>query len=330
MKKYIATIFCLVLVFALSSCNERSAKVPNRQLKVGLLLTGTVNDGGWCQIAYAGLMQAKDELGIIPDYTEYLMPEDMEAAFEKYASEGYDVVIGHGFQFGENVFEVAKRYPDVKFVCVEGNVSAENVASYTIKAEEATYLIGALAASVTKTNKIGMVAGVEGSAIIKMVEAFKLGARSINPSIEIFEQYTGSFEDVSKARASAGDMAYFGADFIAHAANQAGFGAIKAAQEANVLASGDSYDQSNIAPDTVIVSTIYNVPSLVMRAIKDVREGKFKGEVKVLGMSDGIVDTTGYGRFNDKIAEETRQKIAELKEQIIDGSLVVPTIVTRQ
>jgi basic membrane protein A len=297
-------------------------------MKVALLLSGPANDQGWNAVAFAGLKAAEEKYGLETAYSEHVGIADGEAAFTDYASQGYDLVIGHGFQYGEPAVRVSNRFPNTKFMAIESNVYSDNAASYVMACEEAGYLMGMLAASMSKTGKIGMVGGFEQPSIVKVVEAYKLGAREVDPSIEVFEAYVGSFTDVALGKEAAIAMADRGADVLSHVANQAGTGVIKAAEERDLLATGDSYDQNSIAPDTVMCSTIYSVPMLVLNAVEKVKNGTYEGGVFYLGMKEGVVDIAPYNSFETIIPEEVKTMIADAKQAILDGSLDIPMIET--
>jgi basic membrane protein A len=277
-------------------------------------------------VALQGLTEAEEACGIEPAYSEHVGIADSEAAFTDYASQGYDLVIGHGFQYGDPAVRVGERFPKTKFMAIEGASSSDNVASYVIACEEAGYLMGVLAASMTKTGKIGMVGGFEQPSIIKVVEAYKLGAKSVNPGITVFDVYVGSFTDVSLGKEAALAMADQGADVLSHIANQAGTGVIKAAEERGLMATGDSWDQSVIAPDTVMCSTIYSVPVLVKTAVENVKNGTYDGGIFNLGMDSGVVDIAPYNNFSDIVPLDVQEKISGLKAQILSGEFDVPLI----
>lgn len=303
---------------------ESAAAADGEALKVALCVTGAVNDMGWCQSAYEGLQLLEEKYGAQIAYTENLQVADMAATFTDYAASGYDIVIGHGFQFGDPALEVGAQYPDTKFVCVEADVSADNVASYVMKCEEGGYIEGMLAASMTESNKIGFIGPIEGASLIKIMNGFEDGAKSINPDIEVQTAWTGSFTDTALAKEAAQAMIDSGVDFIAHDANESGTGAINAAKEAGIYATGDSYDQHELAPETILTSSMYNVPVLIEAAYKDVLDGSFKGEVKELGMAEGVVEIAPYYDMESVIPEEVRTMIAEKIEDIISGEFVVP------
>ena len=257
------------------SASEKAAE--GEPLKVALCVTGAVNDMGWCQSAYDGLKLLEEKYGAEIAYTENIQAADMVAAFTDYAANGYDIVIGHGFQFGDPALEVGAQYPDTKFICVEADASADNVASYVMKCEEGGYIEGILAAHMTESNKIGFIGPIEGASLIKIMNGFEDGAKSVNPDIEVQTAWTGSFTDTALAKEAAQAMIDGGVDFIAHDANECGNGAIAAAQEAGIYATGDSYDQHELAPETVLTSSMYHVPVLIEAAYNDIVNGEFKG-----------------------------------------------------
>ena len=297
-----------------------------RKLKVALILSGPANDQGWNAVALQGLKDAEAKFGIESTYAENVAVADSEAAFMDYAAQGYDLVIGHGFQYGDPAAKVSKKFPKVKFMAIEAGSQTENMASYVIACEQAGYLMGVLAASMSKAGKIGIVGGVEQPSIIKVVEAYKLGARAVNPKIEVMASYIGSFTDVALGKEAALAMADRGADVLSHIANQAGTGVLKAAEERKLLATGDSWDQSVIAPKAIVSSTIYNVPVLVTIAVEAVKNGTFKGGVFNMGMKEGVVDVAPYHGFEAAVPAEAKTKIADLKKQITAATFKVPIV----
>lgn len=327
MKKGIrvASLF-LVALLALTACGGKTEKAEGGKLKVALLLSGPANDQGWNATALEGLKEAETEYGLQTAYMENVAIADAEAAYTDYASQGYDLIIGHGFQFGDPAAKVSTKFPKIAFMATESNTQAENMASYVMSCEQGGYIMGLLCASMSKTGKVGVVGGMEQPSIVKEVEAFKIAAKEVNPNIVVFEIYVNSFTDVSLGKEAALSMIDNGADVLYHVANQAGTGVIKAAEEKGVLACGNSYDQSSISPDTVIASTIYNMPKVILAAVKDVKENNFKGGVFHLGMKEGVVEISGYNSFDAKIPENVKQKIEDAKKKIIDGSFTVPVI----
>ncbi len=331
MKKTLL-VACLVLLLgmtALMAAGTKEQSVAADKMKVALILSGPANDQGWNAVAFAGLKEAEEKYGIETAYSENVGIADSEAAFRDYAAQGYDLIIGHGFQYGDPAVRVAAQFPKAKFMAIESNASSDNVASYVMACEQAGYLMGMLSASMSKTGTIGIVGGFEQPSITKVLEAYKLGAKAVNPSIKVLEAYVSSFTDVALGKEAALSMADQGADVLSHCANQAGTGVIKAAEERGLLATGDSYDQNSIAPSTVMASTVYSVPAVVMTAVEKVQSGTYEGGVYNLGMKDGVVDISGYNSFEDKIPQAVKDLIADTRAKILDGSFVVPLIETR-
>lgn len=325
-------VACLVLVLGCSVLFAKGAteeKKADGSMKVALLLSGPANDQGWNAVAFEGLKAAEAKYNLSTAYSENVGIADGEAAYRDYAAQGYDLVIGHGFQFGDPAVRVAAQFPDTKFMAIESNSFSANTASYVMACEEAGYLMGMLSSSMSKTGVIGIVGGFEQPSIVKVVEAYKLGAKAVNPSIKVLEAYVSSFTDVSLGKEAGLSMADQGADVLSHIANQAGTGVIKAAEERGLLATGDFYDQNSIAPNTVMASTIYSVPALVLTAVEKVSTDTYVGGVFNLGMKDGVVDISGYNSFDAKIPSEVKERIASTKDKILDGSFKVPLIETR-
>ena len=308
-----------------SQSTEESGSAP---LKVALCLTGPANDGGWCQLAYDGLTASKDQYGIDFSYTENLQTTDMEAALTDYAAQGYDLIFGLGFQFGDPALSVASKYPDTHFVVFEGSVEADNVLSCKISNEQSRYLLGYLAARLSESGIVGFVAGPAQPSIIKPAEAFKLGAQTANPDTQVLITYCESFTDVALAKEAAIAMLDQGADVIGHGANTAGTGAIKACEERGKLAMGAAADQNNLAPDTVVCSDMYSFGDVLLYIVGNAVDGKFENGIRSYGFAEGIVNLAPYHSFEDRIPQDVKDEIENLKQQMIDGSLVIPVIET--
>lgn len=279
-------------------------------------------------MAYDGLMTAKERYGIEVSYTENLQTTDMEAAITDYAAQGYSLIFGLGFQFGDPCLAVAEKYPDTKFVVFEGNVEADNVLSCKISNEQSRYLLGYLAARMSESGTVGFVAGPAQPSIIKPAEAFKMGARSANPDVKVLITYCESFTDVALAKEAAAAMLDQGADVIGHGANTAGTGAIKACEERGKLAMGAAADQNSLAPDTVVCSDMYSFGNVLLYIVESAVDGKFESGIQSYGFAEGIVQLAPYHSFEEKISAEVKGEIEALIQQIKEGTLVIPVIET--
>ena len=288
-------------------------------LKVALLLSGAANDQGWNQTAYEATQKACEKYGYELAYTENVEVADISAAFADYASAGYDVVIGHGYEFGDPALEVAETYPDTKFICTEANASADNVASYVMACEQTAYVEGIIAASMTESDKLGAIGPIPGDSLVKIINGYEDGAKSVNPDIEVQTAWTNSFVDTQLAQEAAKAMIDNGVDVIKHCANACGNGAMAAAVDAGIWCQGDSYDQSSLAPDNILDSALYNLDVVLDTALGSIADGSFEGEVYNLGMADGAVEVL----LSDNLPEDVKATAQDAIDKIVSGEIEV-------
>ena len=296
------------------------------KLRVALVLPGSISDQGFNQSAYEGLLMIESELGAETAFAENTPVADFQQVYRSYGDQGYDVIIGHGFEFGEVALEIAPEYPDIDSVVTNNNAaSAENVASVQPNSKDAAYLAGVLAGLMTKSNSIGAVAGFDFPVIVAQMEAFKLGAKAANPEAAVTIVYIGSFEDVAKAKEAALAQISSGADVVYHIADAAGVGVIQAADEKGIYAIGWGLDQNAIAPNTVITSEIVDTARMMYLEVKDIQDGNFEGTVRFFGLDTGV---TGLSDYHGLVPDDIVQQIEETKQKILSGEIEVPFIPT--
>ncbi len=318
----------LVLASLLVGACGGAAATPTAgaSFRVAAVFPGSISDQGFNQSGYEGLKAIEAQLGAETAYSETTPVANFEQVYRDFANQGYDVIIGHGFEFGDVALKVAPDYPDIKFV-VDSNdvVSGPNISGLMPRSWDAAYLAGVVAGHMSKTGKIGGVAGFDFPVIVAQMEAYKLGAQSVNPDVEVTLVYIGTFDDVAKGKEAALAQISAGADVIYHIADAAGVGVIQAAQEQGVYAIGWGLDQNSIAPDTVIVSEIVDLARLLLLEATDIKEGNFKGEVRFFGLETGV---TGLSDFHGLVPEDVAAAAEAVKQDIISGKLVVPFIPT--
>lgn len=321
MKKLVVMGLAMAMTAAMVNgvCTQPVQAADGEGLKVALLLSGAANDQGWNQTAYEGAQKACEKYGYELAYTENLEVADISAAFADYASAGYDVVIGHGYEFGDPALEVAETYPDTKFICTEADASADNVASYVMACEQTTYVEGIIAASTSESGKLGAIGPIPGDSLVKIINGYEDGAKSVNPDIEVQTAWTNSFVDTQLAQEAAKAMIDNGVDVIKHCANACGNGAMTAAVEAGIWCQGDSYDQSSLAPDNILDSAIYNLDVVIDTALGSVADGSFEGDVYNLGMADGAVEVL----LSDNLSDDVKATAQDAIDKIVSGELEV-------
>ena len=321
MKKLVVMGLAMAMTAAMVNgvCTQPVQAADGEGLKVALLLSGAANDQGWNQTAYEGTQKACEKYGYELAYTENLEVADISAAFADYASAGYDVVIGHGYEFGDPALEVAETYPDTKFICTEADASADNVASYVMACEQTAYVEGIIAASTSESGKLGAIGPIPGDSLVKIINGYEDGAKSVNPDIEVQTAWTNSFVDTRLAQEAAKAMIDNGVDVIKHCANACGNGAMTAAVEAGIWCQGDSYDQSSLAPDNILDSAIYNLDVVIDTALGSVADGSFEGDVYNLGMADGAVEVL----LSDNLSDDVKATAQDAIDKIVSGELEV-------
>lgn len=321
MKKLVVMGLAMAMTAAMVNgvCTQPVQAADGEGLKVALLLSGAANDQGWNQTAYEGTQKACEKYGYELAYTENLEVADISAAFADYASAGYDVVIGHGYEFGDPALEVAETYPDTKFICTEADASADNVASYVMACEQTAYVEGIIAASTSESGKLGAIGPIPGDSLVKIINGYEDGAKSVNPDIEVQTAWTNSFVDTQLAQEAAKAMIDNGVDVIKHCANACGNGAMTAAVEAGIWRQGDSYDQSSLAPDNILDSAIYNLDVVIDTALGSVADGSFEGDVYNLGMADGAVEVL----LSDNLSDDVKATAQDAIDKIVSGELEV-------
>ncbi len=298
-------------------------------IKVALLLPGPINDGSWNTSAYNGLIALEEQGGYTIDYTERISINDIEEAFRNYAELGYNLIIGHGFEFGEPALRVAPDFPEVNFY-ISGKppvdeVTLKNISFIDQKEFEGAFLCGAVAGLMTESNMIGYVGGMKIPAQIANMKAFEAGAQYVNAEAEILGVLTGTYEDPAKGKEAAEAQIDNGADIIMQAADSTGIGAIEAAKAAGVKIIGYGADQNELAPELILTCLIADIPAAIKLQGERIKAGNFESGIWKAGLADGIIYLAPYhGNINDEVAE----KIDEIKQGILDGSIMVPEVYT--
>jgi basic membrane protein A len=313
-----------VAALALAGCQQGSSGTGGEKpFRVALLTPGPISDGGWNASAYDGLQLVKQELGAEVSNVQTGTPSEFVQGFRDYAEQGYDLVIGHGFEFQDPAMQVGREFPNTAFLVSSGSVHAPNVASLTFHLDQATYLAGIVAASLSKTGRAGCVGGIKLPVIRTTFAGFEAGAKSVKPDFVVAEAYTGSFEDVAAAKAATDALIAQGADIIIHNADAAGLGVFQAAKAAGVLAFGTNRDQADVAPDTVLASAVISIPKAFLQIAREVKEKKFQGRVVEEDLASGVIAFVVNPRLADRIPPDVRQKVADAQAEIEQGTLKV-------
>src|SRR5215472_4372296 len=304
------------------------------QDKAAVLLPGSINDQSWNAQGYSGVKKLK-EMGWDVAYSENVQPSDMAQALADYASKGYTLIIGHTGRFVSPMELVGRKFPKTVFIAGSGNAgSGKNVASIDFDNTQFGYLVGVLAARMNKTGKIASVNGLEGLPnVVAQVGAFRKGAKSVRPDIQVRVVYIQSMEDAAAAKEAALSLIAGGADFISGKLNAAQVGIIQAAKEKGIYANGRSTGHTAIAPENVLTNIVEQWADMYAAAAQDSKSGSLGGKYLLYGLnskgSTGAQLRYSQDReFNSVVPAQVIAELETLKKKFAAGELKVA--VTRE
>ena len=285
-------------------------------------------DRSFNESAAQGADRFKKETGIAYREFEISNQAQREQIMAQLCRHGTTIIAAIGFNQASAVEKVAKEFPQVKFVIVDGTVDLPNVESINFREQESSYLCGMAAALVSKTGKVGFIGGMDIPLIRKFGLGFKSGAEAANPKIEVFENMTGTtpaaWKDPTRGAELAKGQFGRGADVIFAAAGATGEGVIQAAKDGGLLAVGCDSNQDYLQPGTVLTSAVKHVDVAVYRAFMDAKNGAWKAGQESLGLSE---DGVGYTLDEYNKGVLTPAVIAQLeqaKAAIVAGKIKVP------
>jgi len=336
MKLFIIPLF--VLIFFVNSCNKKESPDSKAEVKTvsktGLVFDiGGRGDKSFNDAAYKGLEEAKEKLGIEFEVIDPGDGSDRESALRKLASKkDIGLIFGVGFIFTDDINNIALEFPDKKFACIDYSVTPgkkipDNIAAVEFKEEEGSFLAGALAAYVSKANKVGFIGGMESALIRKFESGYKQGVKYANPECQVISGYVSvspdGFKNPGKAKEIAISQYSNGADIIYHASGLSGLGLFEAAREKNKLAIGVDMDQYKEAPGFILSSMVKQVNESVFMIIKDFKDNKFTGGVKIFGLKENGVSYVYDDNNKNLISAEIKNKVDSIRSKIISGEIKI-------
>jgi basic membrane protein A len=331
-KLYILVVGLVVAAMLMAGCKAGGGTVDCSKPEtfcVGLVTdVGKIDDKSFNQSTWEGVKKAEKELGAKVQYIETTDPKDYAKNIATFADAKYDVIVTVGFALGEATVAAAKQYPDVKFIGVDqfqAEVTA-NVAGLNFPEDQSGFLVGALAAQMTKSGKIGAVLGTDAvPPVWRFGEGYRAGALYINPNIEINIVYHNdvgfdkTFTDPEWGKTTAISMIDKGVDIIFGAGGKTGNGALLGAAEKGVYAIGVDTDQYYTVPEAqkvLLSSAMKLLTPGSFDLIKLAKEGNFP--------SGNYLGQAGYAPYHDldsKVPAEVKAKMEEIDKALKDGSL---------
>jgi len=306
-----------------SKGGEAAGASASSSFKVALLTPGPVSDSGWNAMAFEGLQSLKNELGAEVNQRESTgtkIRDDMRT----YAQEGYNLVIGHGFEYNAPAVEIAKDFPKTAFVSSSGGESLANAGAFRFYLEQGFYLCGYMAGTMSQKKVVAMIGGPDVPSIRSTFKAFRAGAIAANQDVKVIETFTNKDNDISAAKQATLQAIASGADFVIHQANAAAQGVFDACKEKGVYAFGANLDQNNNASGAVIASAVINAGPAFLELGKQVKDGSYKGGILLIGMDKQAIDFTINPAMAGNVPDSLKATLDELKKAMVSGKLVVP------
>jgi len=346
-KKLLAPIYLmLVFALALTSCAQAPAQTPSQpesdqqsstesgpKTSVALIMPGSIADGGWNTLCYKGLEQLKEE-GFKTAFTENVTDANIASVAEGYVSDGYDLIIGGGWQFVTSFMTLAPEFPDAKFFVVSTGPESETIPSnlqfFDPSAQYSGYMAGALAALISKSHIVGFVGGGDNGAQRQLHNAFVQGAEETVEGTTALGIITGDYNDAAKGREAALTMIGNGADVIWHAADITGLGVISGTVESQkALAIGMYSDQTGMAYSAFASSIFQDLGYAVYSRAHAVEDGTFEGGGSWMPPFDEIFYFTAGGKdtpYNTaNVPAEAIEKMDQILADLKSGKIEVTT-----
>ena len=303
---------------------------PSGPFRVAVVMPSAINDLAFSQSMYDALLTVQESMGGDENmqivYSESMfVVDDAAAAIRDYASQGFDLVIAHGSQYGSSLQEIAPDFPETAFAWGTTLDTFEdqgitNVFAYEAASDQGGYVNGVMAAALSESGVIGVVGPIETGDAKLYVDGFVAGAKSVNPDIDVNVNWIGSFSDVALAAEAANTHISAGADVLTGTAQMV-VGAVGVAEEAGALWFGTQADQSSLAPGIVVANQVYRWEVVLEDVIGLAQSGTYGGKSYRINLANGGEEIT----FNPAFAlpDEVRESAEATIAGIVDGSIVV-------
>ena len=314
--------------------SEPSGDMDTPPLRVTMIYpSDCIGDSAYCDSFHIGVRTAEAKLGISLTEVDGMESDPVATAMQlREAAGSSDLVLAAGDQMGAPLSRVAPEFPDVKFAIFDVVVDIPNVASIYYKANEGSFLVGAIAALKTESNKIGYIGGADVPLLQEFEAGYVAGIREINPDAEITVEYISEnesgFSQPDKAKEMALAQYASGVDVIYAAAGGSGYGVLEAARAQQKYIIWVDSNGNYLEPGIVLTSMVKEISASVEKVISETAEGNFMGGLRYFGLEDGGV-SYAVDEYNEALlSAEILETVESLKAKIIAGEIVVPDQIT--
>ena len=318
----VAALFAATVL--ISGCAPAPTPASQRILNVGMLLgAGGLGDRAFNDSAYAGLQAAQKQFNIRFETLPYMSDDANLDGLRRLSRQGYDLIIDIGSDDAAYIGTLAQEFPDRKFALVDAILAEDrdNVTSIVWREQEGDFLMGVLAAMLTRNRQVGFIGGTDIAITRRIESGFRQGAAYQDSNVAVVANIAGTWSDPEAGKTLAQQQYQSGVDVIYQAAGRTGLGVIEAATEANRLTMGTSGDQRYLAPDNVVGNRPKRVDAAVLLLVEELLQGKFQPGVRSLGLKEGGLE---LGPFNETLVTAAmRQRLDEVKQKIVAGEIII-------
>lgn len=326
----------LATLMTLSACQTTTqpttgqpatAEGEGEAFRVALVLPSKINDMSFSQSMYDALVNVQKEMG--PQKFQFAYSEDLyvvddaSAAIRSYASQGYNLVIAHGSQYGSSLVDIAPDFPKTSFawgttVDTFTDRGIKNVFAYEARAEEGGYVNGVIAAMLSKTGIVGAIGPIETGDDKLYLKGFEVGVKATKPDATVNISWTGSYSDASLASAAAQAHINAGADVLTGTAQMV-VGAIGVAKDKNVPWLGNDASQMSLAPNNVVADQIYKWDGVLKQMISLIQGGTLGGRSFAINLKNGgeVIELNQ----NYSLAPDVKNAAQKAIQEISDGTI---------
>ena len=306
----------LLLMAILVSLLPGLSQAADKELKVGFVYVSPVGDAGWSYAHDEGRKAIEALPGVSTSFVEAVAEgPDSERVIQTMARKKFDLIFGTSFGYMDPMLKVAQQFPQTVFMHCAGFKTAANMGNYFGRIYQPRYLSGMVAGSMTKSKVIGYVAAYPIPEVIRGINAFTLGAQSVNPEVSVRVVWTKTWYDPAKEKEAAKSLLDVGADVIAQ--HQDSPGPQEAAQEKGVYSIGYNTDMSRFAPKSHLTAPVWNWAPFYKQVIERVQNGTWKASADWPGLAEGVVDLAPFGPM---VPKEVQDKVMAKKAEIISGT----------
>lgn len=326
-KKYaVLAVIVLTLALLVTGCGAKKeepkqepakdSQASGEKLKVAFVYIGPPGDAGWTYAHDEGRKYLEQQLPYVETtYKENVKENaDAERVLTELAQQGNKIIFATSFGYMDYVEKVAKKFPDVVFLHCSGFKTAPNVGTYFGRIYQARYLSGIAAGKMTKANVIGYVAAHPIPEVVRGINAFTLGVRSVNPKAKVKVVWTNTWYDPPAEKNAAISLLDAGADVIAQ--HQDTPAPQQAAEERGKYSISYNSDMSKFAPKAVLTGPVWNWGPYYVKTVEAVKNGTWKSEQYWGPMSDGVVDLAPFGPM---VPEDVKKLVEDKKKEILEG-----------